>query len=225
MSDTLQDYLTVQAAAEKSEKLKRYVHLNRYARKYQIVFAGSSLMEQFPIDELVLDLKLPVTIYNRGVGGFTTAEFISALDTCVYELEPETLLLSIGTNDLNAPDCSLDRLEENCSLIIDEISSHLPNTRIIWMAYFPVNAGCAVSPWSKETLQYRTNTLIKEANERIGAMMVLRGIEIMNVNDLLIDAEGNLKAEYTVDGIHMYADGYYAILERVMRFLLPGVLV
>lgn len=221
MSDALQDYLTAQAATEKSEKLKRYDHLNRYARKYQIVFAGSSLMEQFPINELILDLKLPLTIYNRGVGGFTTDELIAAIDTCIFALEPETLLLSIGTNDLNGPECSLDKLESNCSRIIDDIKIRLPKTRIVWLSYYPVNAECAISPWSRETLKYRTNKLIREANDRIGSMLVMRGVEVLNVNDLLVDTEGNLKAEYTIDGIHMYANGYRAITERVLRFLLP----
>ena len=55
---------------EKEDKLARFRHLNPYVRKGQILFAGSSLMEQFPIYEFLLDFQLPYTIYNRGVGGF-----------------------------------------------------------------------------------------------------------------------------------------------------------
>lgn len=51
---------------EKADKITRYHHLNRYVKKGQIVFAGSSLMEQFPIYEFLLDDQLPLTIYNRG---------------------------------------------------------------------------------------------------------------------------------------------------------------
>ena len=35
---------------EKQQKLERFRRLNRYVRKGQIVFAGSSLMEQFPAE-------------------------------------------------------------------------------------------------------------------------------------------------------------------------------
>ena len=36
--------------------VERHRQLNRYARKGQIVFAGSSLMEQFPIEEMAQQL-------------------------------------------------------------------------------------------------------------------------------------------------------------------------
>ena len=37
---------------DKDDKVKRYRHLNKYAKKGQILFTGSSLMEQFPINEI-----------------------------------------------------------------------------------------------------------------------------------------------------------------------------
>ena len=86
---------------EKAGKLERMRRLNRFARKGQIVFAGSSLMEQFPINEFLLDYDLPYVIYNRGIGGYTTAEMMGALQEMVFDLEPRYLFLNIGTNDLN----------------------------------------------------------------------------------------------------------------------------
>lgn len=55
-------------AAEKAEKIERFRHLNPFAKHGQIVFAGSRLMEQFPINELLQDFDLPYTVYKRGVG-------------------------------------------------------------------------------------------------------------------------------------------------------------
>ena len=49
---------------EKQQKLERFRRLNRYVRKGQIVFAGSSLMEQFPIYEFLLDFKLPFMLLS-----------------------------------------------------------------------------------------------------------------------------------------------------------------
>ena len=39
---------------EQQEKLERYRMLNRNVKKGQILFTGSSLMEQFPINELLM---------------------------------------------------------------------------------------------------------------------------------------------------------------------------
>ena len=40
-----------------AEKLERYRRLNQFAQLGKVLFVGSSLMEQFPINELLLDMK------------------------------------------------------------------------------------------------------------------------------------------------------------------------
>ena len=101
---------------EKQIKRERFRRLNPYAKKGAVVFAGSSLMEQFPLYEFLQDDDLHCTLYNRGIGGFTTTELLEAMDECILELQPAHLFLNIGTNDLNGPDydraAMLGRYEE-----------------------------------------------------------------------------------------------------------------
>ena len=52
--------------AGKIDRVMRFRYLNEFVKPGQILFAGSSLMEQFPIQEFVADFDLPLTIYNRG---------------------------------------------------------------------------------------------------------------------------------------------------------------
>ena len=89
---------------EKQIKRERFRRLNPYANKGAVVFAGSSLMEQFPLYEFLQDDDLHCTLYNRGIGGFTTTALLEAMDECILELQPAHLFLNIGTNDLNGPD-------------------------------------------------------------------------------------------------------------------------
>ena len=49
---------------DKQDKIIRYRQLNQTAQKGQIVFAGSSLMEMFPIEQFVAEDNLPVVVYN-----------------------------------------------------------------------------------------------------------------------------------------------------------------
>lgn len=60
----------------KEYKLERYHKLNLTAEKGCVLFAGSSLMEMFPVEKFAHEDGLPVTVYNRGVGGFITDELI-----------------------------------------------------------------------------------------------------------------------------------------------------
>ena len=204
---------------EKEDKLARFRHLNPFVRKGQIVFADSSLMEQFPIYEFLLDFQLPYTIYNRGVGGFTTDEFYAALEDCVFALEPAHLFLNIGTNDLNGPEYRLSRLLDNYEKILQAIRGRLPATRLYLMAYYPVNPAVATIPHMQEIFRHRTNARIREASEGVQALAARYGARFLDCNAGLTDADGNLKAEYTIEGMHMYANGYKPVLDALLPVL------
>ena len=155
---------------EKQIKRERFRRLNPYAKKGAVVFAGSSLMEQFPLYEFLQDDDLHCTLYNRGIGGFTTTELLEAMDECILELQPAHLFLNIGTNDLNGPDydraAMLGRYEE----IVQQIRKKLPETKLYLLAYYPVNPTVAEDPGLIECFRWRTNERIREASEGVQAL-------------------------------------------------------
>ena len=204
---------------EKQDKLCRFRHLNAYVRKGQILFAGSSLMEQFPIYEFLLDFQLPYPICHRGVGGFTTDEFYEALEDCVFALEPAHLFLNIGTNDLNAPEDPMDHLMANYEKILQAIRQRLPQTRLYLMAYYPVNPTVDTVPRMQEIFRHRTNERIRQASERVRQLAQRYGARFLDCNGGLTDDQGNLKREYTIEGMHMYANGYKPVLDALLPVL------
>lgn len=205
---------------EKQQKVERYRRLNAYVQPRQIVFAGSSLMEQFPIEEFELDLDLPLKIYNRGIGGYTTAELLETMGPCIYDLNPAYLFLNIGTNDMNGPDYCLKTLIQRYNQVLAGIRSHLPQTQVFLLAYYPVNAEIGMkNPVMAEVFRHRTNTRIAEANAAVAKLAQENGAVFIDANAGLCDADGNLKAEYTVEGMHMYANGYRAVLQNLLPTL------
>lgn len=205
---------------EKRSKIQRYQILNQYVKKGQILFVGSSLMEQFPIYEFIQDFDIKETIYNRGVGGYTTEEMQKVLDTLIFELEPAKIFINIGTNDLNLPDYTLEGLIERYEMILSEIRKHLPQAKVYVMAYYPVNPDHDFgNPYMREALQVRTNARISEANEAVRELAEKLGLSFINLNANLMDKEGNLQHQFSVEGMHMYASGYQAILADLMRYV------
>ena len=188
---------------EKATKVERFRRLNKFAKKGQILFVGSSLMEQFPVGELLMSMGHPLTIYNRGVGGFTTDELIPVMDACCYELEPKHIFINIGTNDLSNPAYTKEKLIANYETILDGIKEHLPNSYMAMAGVFKI----------------RTNERIAEANEAVREMAERRGLDYYDFGDGLKDENGSLKVEYTVEGMHFYADGYMTVLERMLPVL------
>ncbi len=205
---------------EKREKLARYTHLNKLVRPHQILFVGSSLMEQFPIYELLLDKQLPFTVYNRGIGGYTTQELMKSLDICVYDLHPDKIFINIGTNDLGDPEYTEEGLITRYRQILLAIQEHLPEAKIYVMAYFPGNPEVAEgNPYMREMLRHRTNARIASANRAVQRMTEKLRITFIDCNADITDEKGQMKAAYSIEGMHMYGDGYAPVLETLMPFL------
>ena len=55
--------------SDKEKKIERYKEENKLVKKGQVVFAGSSLMEMFPINKLLSEHGDCTVLYNRGIVG------------------------------------------------------------------------------------------------------------------------------------------------------------
>ena len=85
---------------EQRTRLEQCKRLNTCARKGQIVFAGSSLMEFFPVNELQQSPGINVCVYNRGVSGYISEQLLAHMQDLILDLEPSKLFINIGTNDI-----------------------------------------------------------------------------------------------------------------------------
>jgi lysophospholipase L1-like esterase len=206
--------------AEQARKLNNYRAQNLYIRKGQTLFTGSSLMEMFPITEFCLNEGLPIA-YNRGVGGFTTDQFLAAIKTVLLDVEPARLFINIGTNDIarraDGEDW-LDHLSRNYRKICEIIREKLPDTDVYMMAYYPVNAEAALAKGGF-VLNVRTNENVNRANHMVEALANEFGFRYIDVNGGLKDENGSLKIEHTVDGIHFDSAAYRTVFERRRPYL------
>ena len=208
---------------QKINRLQSYKTLNKYAKKGQILFVGSSLMEHFPINELLQSLELDYTIYNRGIGGYVTTELLDSMEECVFELEPSKVFINIGTNDIGSPDYSQEKLIAHYDEILNQIGKRLPQCKVYVMAYYPINAKAdfpGLDEGRKEFMfKTRTNQAILEANVAGEKLAGNHGYEFINVNEGLADEEGNLKVEYAIEGLHMWPNAYEVILNNLKKYL------
>lgn len=220
VQQTMQQFYEEHERREKQGKLERFRRLNAYVEPGQILFVGSSLMEQFPIHELSQGAGLPCRIYNRGIGGFTTAELLENMDECVYALRPACVFINIGTNDLNGPDYRQEDLIDRYAQVLQGIREHLPEAKLFLLAYYPVNTevGSRI-PYMRDILKYRTNARIKAASEAVRELAGRFGARFLDLNGPLYDERGELKAEYTMEGMHMYANAYKPVLDQLLPIL------
>lgn len=206
---------------EQQDKLERYRILNQNVKKGEILFTGSSLMEQFPVNELLMTNGMDQVVYNRGIGGFTTTDMLQHMEEMVFGTEPSRIFINIGTNDIGSPEYQLEALLERYEEIIVRIQERLPEAEINMMAYYPVNETDKIpeGEWGKTAFVTRTNENLNIANAAIENLAAKKGCRFINVNEGLADERGKLKREYTIEGIHMYANGYQVVLQNLKKYL------
>lgn len=225
MSDFTEAFIQGFFKKEQMEKIDKYKILNERVRKGQILFTGSSLMEQFPINELLMTEGIDKIIYNRGVGGFTTDDMLNYMDVQVFDPEPSAIFINIGTNDISKPTQSFDEvlahMIHNYEEILRQIKERLPETKVYLMAYYPVNETDKPTEgeWGKTLFVNRNNQNLPLANEAVRKLAEKFGYQYIDVNAGLTDESGKLKKEFTVEGVHMYANAYRIVLENLKPYL------
>lgn len=203
---------------DKEIKLQKFKEENQSVKYGETVFAGSSLMEMFPIGKLLREHKDNTVIYNRGIGGYVSSELLKAVDTCVLELKPKKVFINIGTNDLSDSRIPISQLMDNYDKIISIIEESLPEVIIYLMAYYPVNYEAAAEDM-KECLKIRNNQKIALANSEVEKLAKRHGQRYIDINRNLKDRQGRLKAEYTIEGLHINENGYRAIYDDIMKYV------
>lgn len=207
---------------DKEMKIEKFREANKSVKAGQIVFAGSSLMEMFPVNKLLEEHGDETVIYNRGIGGFVSRELLDALDVCVLDLKPSAVFINIGTNDLSDSSIPISVLMENYDKIISRIEAAVPGVKIYLMAYYPVNYE-AVAENMKECLKIRSNEKIAAANAEVKKLAEKHGQRYIDINANLKDGLGRLKAEYTIEGLHINEDGYRAVYDDIMMYVKEAV--
>lgn len=203
---------------DKEIKVENFRKANKDIIKGQTVLTGSSLMEMFPANKLLDEIGSDIIVYNRAVGGFVTEELMKVLDACVFDLQPSKVFINIGTNDLSDSRIPMQKIMDNYDKIITAIEENVPDVRIYMMAYYPINYEAAAENM-KECLKVRTNEKINAANAEVRKLAEKHGQRYIDISDKLKDEKGRLKAEYTIEGLHIKEAGYRAIFNDFLKYL------
>ncbi|MCL1919364.1 MAG: GDSL-type esterase/lipase family protein [Peptococcaceae bacterium] len=178
-----------------------------------IVFLGDSLTEFFAIDEFFRD----VTTYNRGIYGDTTYGVINRLDESVFNVNPSKVFLLIGANDVNKTKDSHETIAQNIQDIISTIKTNAPETIIYVQSLYPVNRD---SPKSNPLeIGKLSNKRIVEINSLLASVCETEQVIYLDLFSHLVDDLGNLREEYTIEGLHLNAQGYKAVAELLRQHI------
>ncbi|MBR6949547.1 MAG: hypothetical protein IKH54_05105 [Bacilli bacterium] len=182
-------------------------------RKYEnIVFLGDSITDYYPFEDIYLDLP----IINSGRAGYKTTDILKEMDTLVYQYNPTSVFILIGTNDFitETGDGQEKEVEDNIVKIVNNIKKHRKNTKIYIQSIYPVNKSV-----NENSVADRDNEEIQEVNKFLKTYCEENKYTYIDMYKYLVDEDGNLMKKYTNDGLHANEIGYARISQKLLEYL------
>ena len=199
---------------KEQEKIQtKYRELNQVSvLEPDVIFIGDSIVEYYPLQELFGTAK---TIVNRGIRGYQTRLLLENLDAHLYGDAVDQIVLLIGTNDIGK-DIPMNDALDNLERVIQSIAREYPLSQIKLLSILPVNEGEKY----KQTVYIRTNEKIREWNQAFETLaFAYMQVDFVPIYDSLTDSEGQLKKDYTTDGLHLSVAGYQALSDALKTYL------
>lgn len=169
-----------------------------------IVFLGSSSFRRWDLDKSFPSMGL----INRGFGGSQMADALRYLNRIVLPLEPRTLFLYEGDNDI-ANGKSPETVEREFREMVKRVHAALPATKIVFVGVKP-----SIRRW-------HLIATVREANARVKAITDGSDLlEFVDVDAPLLDADGKPRADLFVDDeLHLNDAGYAIWTELIAPHL------
>jgi lysophospholipase L1-like esterase len=162
---------------------------------------------------------------NRGIWGQTSGQMLVRFRPDVLDLRPAAVVIQAGTNDIagNGGPMTDEEIEANIESMNELASAH--RVRVIFASLLPVSEFRRRQNESEppQTLQRPTGRL-KAINTWLKSYAASSGGVYLDYFSSMVDAAGNLRAEFSDDDLHPNARGYAVMaplaeeaIERALR--------
>jgi hexosaminidase len=159
-----------------------------------LVLLGASLVEHGEWGELLPEHRPR----NRGLAGDKVADVLARLDP-ILEAGPRAVFVMVGLNDVLSGR-SAEEIERDHRRLASRFAEQAPGTRLVFMSLLPVRRegedGVAA------------NAAIDVVNAGLARVAAEEGCELLDLAAAFRDDAGQLRADLTVDGIHLTGPGY-----------------
>ncbi len=166
-----------------------------------IILAGDSLSLWFPPELLPEDKNW----LNQGISGEVSNGLLQRLDL-FDRTQPDMIFVMVGINDL------IRGLEDqevlaNYRQIIIYLQRKHPDAEIVVQSILP-HGGEGATWEGKEKLLAIPNSRIQNLNQELHNIATQKGAKYLDLHPLFTDKQGNLRSDFTTDGLHLSPPGY-----------------
>ena len=177
------------------------------------LFLGDSITDFYDLDKYYEGLP----VVNSGINGNRTTDILNDMKDRVYRYNPSKVFLLIGTNDI-IDGKGNDEIIDNIKKIIELIKKNRPYAEIYLESIYPVNK-TDNDKISLSMVSSRDNDQIIEINKKLKKYCDEKKITYIDLYSKLVNDEGNLKLDYTKEGLHLSDDGYKVVTEEISKYI------
>lgn len=177
-----------------------------------VVLLGDSITEGFETEKYLPGRR----VLNRGIGADVIGNALPADDNrgvlkrmseSVFDCAATDVFLLIGINDLGSGRMP-EVMEAGYREILEQVKTKAPAVRVHVQSVLPTRGNFA-----------KHNANVLDFNGRLQKLAKEFGYDYVDLHKLMADEKGELKAEFTADGLHLKPEAYRvwkAEVERVM---------
>ena len=176
-----------------------------------ILFLGDSITYRYDLDKYYENYYT----VNSGIEGNRINDILDDMKERVYQYNPSKIILLIGTNDLDESyDSSVDEVYNNFKRLLHEIKNNRKLSKVFVVSVYPVN-----NDIKNSNAKGKTNERIIEYNNKVKRYCEENKYTYIDLHDDLLDENGNLDEDYTVDGLHISDKGYEIITNKIKKYI------
>lgn len=165
--------------------------------KKGVVFLGNSITEAGDWTDVLPGRR----VQNRGISGDNSFGVVARLDHILKD-KPARLFVMIGVNDLKRG-VPTEVIIRNYRRIAQHVRLKSPRTKLYLQSVLPINTELLIEPFRAVK-----NDDIRILNEGLKKIASEFAAEYVDLWPVLADANGELKKEFTGDGIHVKPIAY-----------------
>lgn len=175
-----------------------------------VVLLGDSITEGFNVQKYLPGRR----VLNRGIGADIIGNalptndhrgILRRLDNSVFDCAATDVFLMIGINDLGAGRTP-EVMEQGYREILQRIKEKAPAIRVHVQSVLPTRGKYA-----------KHNAPVLDFNERLKKLAAEFGHDYIDLHKIMSDENGELKAEFTPEGLHLSEAAYRVWRVEVLK--------
>ena len=177
-----------------------------------IIFLGDSLIQTCEWGELMGHSN----IKNRGISGDTIRMVLERLPQALTS-HPSKIILMVGINDLRHKTCELKNVLQPYKALLDKIAQDSPQTEVLVHGVLPIHLDIFQQQFRKDGTHINQNVV--SFNQELQKIVQHQTNAAYIDLGPLLTQNGQIKARYTIDGLHLSGDAYIVWAKHIAPLL------